>query len=71
MERVAGVLQVRRSKDTNEIVIHHPGLKPGPDGAAEIVLSPRYARHLANLLLVQAAAAEEDASRRAPGGSAI
>ena len=68
MDKVAGVLQVWRTDDTNEIVINYPELKPSANGAGNIVLWPRHARHLANLLIEHAAEceAEAEAARSQP-----
>lgn len=62
MERVAGSLEVWLTLDTNEIVLSHPDLKKDAPGGGRIVFSPRHARHLANLLLAYAAAAEAESS---------
>jgi hypothetical protein len=64
MEKVAGVLEVSRTEDTNEIVITHPDLKPDATGVSRIVFSPRHARHLANLLIECATEAEAEAVRK-------
>jgi hypothetical protein len=61
MDKVAGFLEVGRIEDEQQIVIKVPGLKPDATGAACIVLSPRYARHLANLLIEHATFAEAQA----------
>ena len=61
MDKVAGFLEVGRTEDAQQIVIKLPELKPDASGAARIVLSPRYARHLANLLIEHAALAEAQA----------
>jgi predicted Zn-dependent protease len=66
MDRVAGVVEVWRTDDTHEIVIHHPALKPNASGAAQIVFSPRNARHLAHLLMEHAAEAEAEATKENP-----
>ena len=60
MDRVAGTVQVWRKDESNEIVISHPDLKPDAEGVSHIFFSTRYARHLANLLLKHAAAAEAE-----------
>jgi hypothetical protein len=62
MDKVAGVVEVWRTDDTNEIVISHPAFKPDADGMGQIVFSPRYARHLAHLLIEYAADAEAEAT---------
>ncbi len=61
MDKVAGFLEVGRTEDTQEVTIKFPELKPDASGAARIVLSPRYARHLANLLIENATYAEAEA----------
>ena len=61
MERVAGLLEIDRTGDTHEIVITHPLSKPDANGLVRIVLQPRYARHLANLLIENATCAEAEA----------
>ena len=66
MDKVAGFLEVGRTDDTHEIVIGLPASKPDAKGAARIVLSPRYARHLANLLAEHAAYAEAEAAGMLP-----
>jgi len=60
VDKVAGLLEVGRSDDTNEIVIRLPDLRPDANGAICLVLAPRYARHLANLLIENAAHAEAE-----------
>lgn len=62
MERVAGVIEVSLNYDTHEIVIRHPGLRADVDGSHEIAIMPRYARHLAHLLMEYAATAEAEIS---------
>ena len=66
MDRVAGFLEIDRTEDTHEIVITHPVLKPDSKGSVRIVLRPRHARHLANLLIENAAYAEAEASGLVP-----
>jgi len=61
MDKVAAVLEVTRTDDTQEVVILHPDLKPDSSGVGRLVFSPRHARHLANLLVEHAAAAEAEA----------
>jgi hypothetical protein len=61
VDKVAGFLEVGRLEDEQKIVIKFPGLEPDASGAARIVLSPRYARHLANLLIEHASFAEAQA----------
>lgn len=62
MDKVAAVLEVTRTDDTQEVVIIHPDLKPDASGVGRLVFSPRHARHLANLLVEHAAAAEAEAN---------
>ena len=59
MERVAGHLEVLLTDDAQAIVIRQLDLKPGGDSVNQIVLSPRHARHLASLLMMNAEAAED------------
>ena len=66
VDKVAGFLEIGRTEDTQEIVIKLPDLKPDARGAARIVLSPRYARHLANLLIENATYAEAEADGMLP-----
>jgi hypothetical protein len=61
MDKVAGFLEVGRTDDTHEVVIIHPNMKLDTNGRARIVLSPRHARYLANLLIEHATYAEEEA----------
>lgn len=62
MDKVAGFLEVGRTDDTHEVVIHHPNPTLDVNGTVRIVVSPRHARFLASLLTEQAAYAEEEAS---------
>ena len=64
MDRVAGVIDVSLTDDTREIIIRHPASQPDANGIHEIVIMPRYARHLGNLLIEYAAAAEAKTNRR-------
>jgi hypothetical protein len=66
VDKVAGLLEVGRTEDTHEIVIRFPGSKPDANGVAGIVLSPRYARHFANLLAEHATYAEAEAAGMLP-----
>ena len=61
MDKVAALLEVTRTDDTQEVVIIHPDLKPDASGVGRLVFSPRHARHLANLLVEHAVAAEAEA----------
>jgi hypothetical protein len=65
-ERVAGWLEVGLANDSRRIVISCPDLKPDEKGCGEIVLSPRHARHLANVLIDSAADAEAKEAERRP-----
>ena len=65
MDRVAGVIDVSLTDNTQEIVISYPASKPNANGVHEIVIIPRYARHLGNLLIEYAAAAEAKTKRHA------
>jgi hypothetical protein len=56
---VAGHLEVLLTDDAQAIVIRQLDLKHDRDGQARIVLSPRHARHLASLLIMNAEAAED------------
>jgi hypothetical protein len=68
-ERVAGRLEVGLAKDSRRIVIICPDLKPDAKGSGQILLSPRHARHLANVLIDSAADAEaREAESRPPVG---
>jgi len=58
MEKVAGKLEVGLIDDIDQIVISYPGLEPDANGVSRILLSPRHARHLANVLIDFAADAE-------------
>ncbi len=64
MDNVARFVNVRRTGDTHEIVIAHPASHSNPDGLERIVLSPRHARHLANVLIEHATHAEAEAAGR-------
>ena len=66
MDRVAGFLEIDRTGDTHEIVITHPLLKPDANGLVRVVLQPRHARHLANLLIENATYAEAEAVSLVP-----
>lgn len=66
MDRVAGVLEVWRTDDTNEVVISHPAIGPNSTGMGQIAFSPRHARHLAHLLIEYATDAEAEAAGIGP-----
>jgi len=67
MEKVAGKLEVGLADDIDQILISYPGLKPDANGVSHILLSPRHARHLANVLVDFAADAEAEAAGSPPG----
>jgi hypothetical protein len=67
MDIVAGFMEIDRMEDTHEIVISHPVFKPDANGVVHIMLSPRYARHLANLLVENATYAEAEIVDSLPG----
>jgi len=60
---VARLLEVGQNEETNEIYISHPAFKPDKQGKEKIVISPRHARYLANLLVEYATNAENEAFR--------
>lgn len=64
MDRVAGVIDVSLAENSHEVVISYPASMPNSNGVHEIVIMPRYARHLGNLLIEYAAAAEAKTNRR-------
>jgi hypothetical protein len=66
VDKVAGFLEVTRTDDTHEIVVSHPPLKSDANGLSQILISPRHARYLANLLIEHATYAEAEAAGRQP-----
>ncbi len=66
MDKVAGFVEVGRTSDTHEIVIRHPASLLDANGLSQIVLSPRHARHLANVLIEHATHSEAEAVGRHP-----
>jgi hypothetical protein len=62
MDVVAGILEVGRTDDTHEVIIHYRDLKPDPEGGSQIAVSPSHARHFAYVLLKHAADAERESS---------
>jgi hypothetical protein len=60
MDRVAGVIEVSLTDETHEVLISHPASQPNIGGTHEIAIMPRYARHLAHLLIEYADAAEAE-----------
>jgi hypothetical protein len=65
-EKVAGFIEVERTMDTHEVVISYPADRQDTHDLCRIKFSPRYARHLANLLIEQASYAEAEASGTVP-----
>ena len=61
MDKVAGFLEIDGTDDTYKIVITHPIINPDDHGLVRILLGPRHARHLANLLIENAIYAEAEA----------
>src|ERR1035438_3705269 len=64
VDRIAGFVEVERTNDTHEIIISHPVLHSDPSGLDRIVLSARHARHLANVLILEATHAEAELAGR-------
>ena len=56
MGKVAGPVAVSLTDDSHSIVLKQFDWKVSGDGAAYTVLSPRHARHLASLLIMEAEA---------------
>jgi hypothetical protein len=54
VDTVAGFVEVGWTGDTHEIVVSHPPLKSDASGLNQILISPRHARHLVNLLIEHA-----------------
>jgi hypothetical protein len=61
VEKIGGALMVHRTDDTHEIVILYPGMIKNRSSISQIRLVPRYARHLASVLIEQATYAEAEA----------
>ncbi len=59
VERVAGILEVSRTEDGQQIVIRRTGSRLNVCFPENVVLSPRQARHLASLLIIHAEDAEK------------
>jgi hypothetical protein len=57
-EKVAGIFEVDRTKDGSKILIKHPETKADASGKSHLILSPRQARHFANVLIMPAGEAE-------------
>jgi hypothetical protein len=64
VERVAGVLEVYLTRDGSKIAISQCGVKADAIEMSRIVLSPRQARHLANVLIMHSDEAEEKTDER-------
>jgi hypothetical protein len=60
MDVIGGILKVSLTDDTNEVVISHPVSRANSQGPHEIVIQPRYARHLAHVLIEHANLAETE-----------
>jgi hypothetical protein len=67
MERIGRILTVSVTEDTQEIMISHTVSGATTEETHEILIMPRYARHLAHVLLEQADIAEAESM---PGGKA-
>jgi hypothetical protein len=66
MDRVAGVIDVSLTDNTHEVVISYPASQPDANGIHEIVIMPRYARHLAQVLIEYAGIAEAKSRAKEP-----
>ncbi|MGB7264101.1 MAG: hypothetical protein WBC92_01225 [Terracidiphilus sp.] len=66
MEKIGGKLEVGLADNFDHIVISHRDLEPDVNGVSHILLWPRHARHLANVLIEYAADAEAKAAKRRP-----
>ena len=64
MDKIAGFVEVEMANDSYEIVIGHPALHLDSSGLDHFVLSPRHARHLANVLMALANQAEAEVADR-------
>lgn len=60
METIGGILTVSVTDDTQEIMISHAASGPDADEIHKIVIMPRYARHLAHVLIECAGVAEAE-----------
>lgn len=69
MDEVAGFLEVGRTDDTHEVVIRYRNPALDVNGTVRIVVSPRHARYLANLLTEHATYAEDEAIGARNGAS--
>jgi hypothetical protein len=66
VDKVAGILEVSRTVDGSKIAIKHCQLQSDGNEMSHIVLSPRQARHFANVLIMHAGEAENEETQR-PG----
>jgi len=64
MDEVAGVIEVSLTDEIPEMVMRCPATPSDSKGKHEIAILPRYARHLANLLVEYAEAAEASTERK-------
>lgn len=69
MERVTQGLEVGLSSDSCCVEIVYRGVHPKPTRASSIVLLPRHARYLANLLVEYASEAEEMSTEKGSSSS--
>jgi len=60
MEMIGGILTVSVTDDTQEVMISHAASGTDAEEAHNIVIMPRYARHLAHVLIEQADIAEAE-----------
>ena len=60
-------MEVSRTDDGGKIAIEHFESQTDNNGMSRIVLSPRQARHLANVLIMHAGGAEHEEPRRRLG----
>jgi hypothetical protein len=51
MEKVVGILEIGWGRGNRHIIINRLGSNPDPSGVGHIILAPRHARYLANLLV--------------------
>jgi hypothetical protein len=62
VDKVAGFMEVGLANNGQEIALKHAVPRPDANGLCQIVLSPRYARYLANLLVEYAIDADANAA---------
>jgi hypothetical protein len=67
MDTIAGVIEVMLAEESHEIVVRFSGSTADVHGKHKIVIMPRYARHLAQVLVEYAEIAEEAAKAEKPG----